>query len=145
MALGVGGYSPGPSGLSERLGSVLGINLNVANTDTQFTLDAHVSGRYFVIDQVLFTNPSGSVTTATAGVFSAVAGSGTIFASGALSALTAQHTAYSARSEAASTLNGAITQSGTVFNTAPYCRVGTAQGAAMTCDVYLYGRLMDDQ
>lgn len=142
MALGVGGASPNAVETSCRLASAVGIDVNTTNTDTALTFDAHVSGRAFVIDYVLVTNPSRSLTTATGGVFSAVSGSGAIMATEALSPLVNPKDYMQRNYNAASTVTGAISKNGTALNTTLYYRNSTAQGAAATADVYVFGRLI---
>jgi hypothetical protein len=137
------GASPGPRGESALIASLIGADMNSAHTDQAMVLDAFVSGRYFIVDYFIFTNPSINLTTATCGVFTATGGTGqTLFASRALSGLTAAHLYLQAGPEAAATATGAISATATAIDTAPLVYVGTAQGAAATCDVYAYGRLL---
>lgn len=144
MALGVGGAAPDSVDVSGRIAFLTGVDLNTATTDHVMTMDPHVSGRYYIIDYVVFTNPSVSLTTATAGVFSAAAGSGTIIANGALAALVGIRDTLSAFVASASTVTGVISKAYTSLATAPIFRVGTAQGAPATCDVFVFGRVMPD-
>ena len=82
------------------------------------------------VANVVFTNASTSLTTAAAGLFTAPSAGGTaIVANAALSALTGP-TVVSQR-----TVASTATQSGQNL----YLNVGTAQGAAATMDVYVYG------
>ena len=95
------------------IASYQGVNVN-ATGDT--VLPTLCTGS-FSVSNVIFTNASTSLTTALAGVFTAPAAGGTgIVANAALSALTA---------------------STSVQNL--YLNVGTAQGAAATMDVFVYG------
>lgn len=142
MALGVGGSSPNAVETSCRLASAVGVDVNTTNTDTSLVFDAHVSGRAFIIDYVLITNPSRSLTTATGGVFSAAAGSGTIMATEALSPLVNPKDFMQRFYAAASTVTGAMSKNGTALNTTLFFRNSTAQGATATCDVYVFGRLI---
>jgi hypothetical protein len=83
------------------------------------------------ITTVLFTNASISLTTALAGLFTAPAAGGTgIVANAALSALTGP-TVVSART----VTNTTVAFTGQNL----YLNVGTAQGAAATMDVFVYG------
>lgn len=107
------------------LGKVLGVNANSATTD--FAVPLINAGTYSPA-AIVFTNASISLTTATAGVFSAPGGSGTVTADAALSGLT---TALKTAKPAAT----ADLLSVDVL----YVRVGTAQGAAATFDAYIYG------
>jgi hypothetical protein len=81
------------------------------------------------VSNVVFTNASISLTTAAAGVFTAPSATGAIVANAALSALTS------------STVVSQRTVASTAINTGEklYVNVGTAQGAAATMDVYVYG------
>jgi len=108
------------------LASFQGVNVN-ATGDT--VLPINNTNSYSVLS-VIFTNASVSLTTAAAGVFTAPNAGGTgIVANAALSALTGS-TIVSQRTVAATTL-----QTGPNL----YVNVGTAQGAAATMDVYVYG------
>jgi hypothetical protein len=104
-----------------------GVNVNA--TGDQASLQIANSSNYSV-SNVVFTNASTSLTTAYAGLFTAPSAGGTaIVANAALSALTgssvvSQRTVASTATQSAQTL---------------YINVGTAQGAAATMDVYVYG------
>lgn len=108
------------------LASFQGVNVN-ATGDT--VLPILNTGSYSV-SNVIFTNASTSLTTAAAGVFTAPNAGGTgIVANAALSALTgatvvSQRTVASTASQAGQNL---------------YVNVGTAQSAAATMDVFVYG------
>lgn len=120
-----------PSGLATNqairlLASYQGVNVNAAG-DT--VLPIQNSGRWSV-SNVIFTNASVSLTTATAGVFTAPNGGGTaIVADAALSGLT------SASVVSQRTVASTAAQTGGNL----YLDVGTAQGAAATMDVFVYG------
>lgn len=107
------------------LGKYIGVNANTTTTDYQIPLIN--TGIYSPIT-IIYCNASISLTTATAGLFSSVGGSGTITADAALSGMT---TALKVVKPAVTTdiLSGDYM----------YLRVGTAQGAAATFDVYVYG------
>lgn len=108
------------------LASYQGVNVN-ATGDT--VLPILNTGSYSV-SNVIFTNASTSLTTAAAGVFTAPnAGGIGIVANGALSALTSA--TYVSQRTVAST----AAQTGQNL----YVNVGTAQGAAATMDVFVYG------
>jgi hypothetical protein len=129
------------------IGFIHGANMN-ATGDTQFTMKDWISGQYYVVDTVLCTNASTSLTTAVAGVFTATsAGGQTLFPSSALAALTTSkaYTTTSAAATLASASGGAPIDGaghGTAVNNAPYLHVGTAQGAAATADWFIYGRIL---
>lgn len=108
------------------LASYQGVNVNQTG-DT--VLPVSNTSNYSV-SNVIFTNASTSLTTALAGVFTAPAAGGTaIVANAALSALTGS-TVVSQRTVAAT-----AAQAGQNL----YVNVGTAQGAAATMDVFIYG------
>jgi hypothetical protein len=108
------------------LASFQGVNVN-ATGDT--VLPVINTDRYSV-SNVVFTNASVSLTTAAAGVFTAPSAGGTgIVANAALSAMTAS-TVVSQR-----TVASTAAQTGQNL----YVNVGTAQGAAATMDVFVYG------
>lgn len=131
----------GPTNESVLLATVIGVNLNAAATDTVSTFEPWVSGANVVIDAVIVTNPSRSMTTATIGVFSAVsAGGQSYMANQAITALVNPRDYVRVGPSTANTTTGAISSSGTALSTPPVVRCGTAQGAAATADVYIYGR-----
>jgi len=108
------------------LASFQGVNVN-ATGDTVLPI---VNTNTWSVSNVIFTNASTSLTTAAAGVFTAPSAGGTgIVANAALSALTGS-TVVSQRTVASTAL-----QTGGNL----YVNVGTAQGAAATMDVYVYG------
>jgi len=103
-----------------------GVNVN-ATGDTVLPI---ANTANYSVYQVIFTNASTSLTTAAAGVFTAPSAAGTaIVANAALSALTGP-TVVSQRTVASTAI-----QAGQNL----YVNVGTAQGAAATMDVYVYG------
>jgi hypothetical protein len=120
-----------PSNLSSNqairlLASFQGVNLN-ATGDTVLPINNTTS---YSVSNVIVTNASTSLTTAAAGVFPAPAAGGTaIVANAALSACTGA-TVVSQRTVAST---AAQTTQNIYFN------VATAQGAAATADVYVYG------
>lgn len=108
------------------LASYQGVNVNVLG-DTVLPI-LNTTG--YSVSNVIFTNASVSLTTAAAGLFTSPNAGGTaIVANAALSALSAasvvsQRTVASTAAQAGQNL---------------YLNVGTAQGAAATCDVFVYG------
>ena len=108
------------------LASYQGVNVNATGDTVLPILD---TGSYSV-SNVIFTNASTSLTTAAAGLFTAPSAGGTgIVANAALSALTGA-TVVSQR-----TVASTASQTGQNL----YVNVGTAQGAAATMDVFVYG------
>ena len=103
-----------------------GVNVN-ATGDTVLPI---INSTTYSVSNVVMTNASVSLTSAAAGVFTAPAAGGTaIVSNAALSALTSW-TVVSQR-----TVASTAAQSGQNL----YVNVGTAQGAAATVDVYVYG------
>ena len=103
-----------------------GVNVN-ATGDTVLPI---IDSSTYSVSNVVMTNASISLTTAAAGVFTAPAAGGTaIVSNAALSALTGS-TVVSQR-----TVASTAAQTGQNL----YVNVGTAQGAAATVDVYVYG------
>ena len=108
------------------LASYQGVNVN-ATGDTVLPV---LNTTNYSVSNVIFTNASTSLTTAAAGLCNAPSAGGTgIVANAALSALTGA-TVVSQRTVAST----ATQTSGNL-----YVNVGTAQGAAATMDVYVYG------
>lgn len=108
------------------LGVARGINAN-AVADTEIPI---INTNRYSVFQVVATNASISLTTATAGLFTAPAAGGTaIVATAALSALTGP-TVVAQRTVAATAV-----QTGQKL----YARTVVAQGAAATYDLYVYG------
>jgi hypothetical protein len=103
-----------------------GVNVNA--TGDVAVLNIANSSNWSVAN-VVFTNASISLTTAAAGVFTAPGASGAIVSNAALSAMTGP------------TIVSQRTVASTAINTGQYLyiNVGTAQGAAATMDVYIYG------
>ena len=103
-----------------------GVNVN-ATGDTVLPI---INSTSYSVSNVIMTNASISLTTALAGVFTAPSAGGTaIVSNAALSALTGP-TVVSQR-----TVASTAAQTGQNL----YVNVGTAQGAAATMDVYVYG------
>jgi hypothetical protein len=104
-----------------------GVNVNA--TGDQAVLQVLNTTNYSV-SNVVFTNASVSLTTAAAGLFTAPSAGGTAIVSNtALSALTSS-TVVSQRTVASTAIQSAQNL---------YLNVGTAQGAAATMDIYVYG------
>lgn len=111
------------------------VNLNSANTDNEIRIKSPWPN--WRLERVIVKNKgtTASITTATAGLFTATAGGGTALASTqSLSMLT---------SNAVNTAGGLMDLTLSNSNqwqsrTSLYFRVGTAQGAAATADVYVF-------
>lgn len=118
------------------IGSLIGANMNVT---TDNIIPIATQADLYVIERIVVTNASISLTTAAGGVYTAAAKGGTaIVAAGQVySALTA-----ATKFVALTLQNSALTD---VFDAATqanlYLSLTTGQGAAATADVYVYGRL----
>ena len=104
-----------------------GVNVNATGDQAVLPI---INSTNYSVSNVVFTNASTSLTTAAAGLFTGPSAGGTaLVANAALSGLTAS-TVVSQR-----TVASTATQSAQNL----YLNVGTAQGAAATMDVYVYG------
>ena len=120
----------GIGGSNGLLGRSLGVNANSAATDTAITM---LSGNY-IIERVIISSATTSLTTATAGLFTAAGGAGTtLCADQALVALTGSTRFLDLAMELVAGTDRRT--DGTL-----YFRIGTAQGAPATLNVYIYGR-----
>ena len=128
------------TGVRRLIGVALGVNLNQTNTDIAIPLIL-LPGCNFVPSAVMINNASVSLTTATFGVFSAAGGTGVtiVTASAALSSLTTATSNLNATLAATATTT--VLNQATLSNTL-YFRVGTAQGAAATADVYIWADVL---
>ena len=127
------------AGIERIIGVALGVNVNQTSTDIPTTL-LLLPGSNFEVTRLSANNASISLTTATAGLFTAAAGGGTALASDqALSALTAatKNLNLTMAAGAAANIWNQVTQVNLLF-----LRVGTAQGAAATCDFYIWGKVL---
>ncbi len=124
------------------IASAQSVNLNSANTDNAMTVTLPAGTTNYRITAVMVQNngTTASLTTATAGLFSAAAGGGLALAANqALSAITANAVNTDANSLS---LTQTIASRTTVNSATLYFRVGTAQGAASTANVYVYAQPM---
>jgi hypothetical protein len=104
-----------------------GVNVNATGDSAIMSV---INASSYSVFQVVMANASISLTTAAAGVFTAAAAGGTaVVANAALSGLTG------------ATVVSQRTVASTAVLTAQqlYVNLGTAQGAAATVDVYVYG------
>jgi len=108
------------------IASAQGVNLNsVADTTAPILVSGRVSVAY-----VLVTNASVSLTTAQVAVYTAPAAGGTAILSA---------TALTGATTAAKVVNTAASSTDAQTGTNLYIRNTTAQGAAATADVFIYG------
>lgn len=112
--------------------AITGINFNSANTDNSILITLPIGVSRYVVSSVRINNASASISTATAGVFTAAGGGGVaICANQALTITTASTDTNN--NTMSLTQNNASTQA---YNDATlFFRVGTAQGSAATADV----------
>jgi len=104
-----------------------GVNVNATGDQAVLPI---INSTNYSVSNVVFTNASTSLTTAAAGLFTAPSAGGTgVVANAALSALTGS-TVVSQRT---------VASTATLSGQSLYLNVGTAQGAAATMDVYVYG------
>ena len=124
-------------GVYRLLGYATGVNLNALNTDTAITINlvpgVAAGSANYKVHEITMNNASANLTTAQAAVYTAAAAGGTALASAqALTVLAA------ATNDLSLTLATGATQSVQTANTL-YLRCTTAQGAAATADVYVWG------
>ena len=120
------------------LGKLIGANMN-STADQQITLLDNPSK--FILRRIVVTNASISLTTAAGGVYTAASKGGT--------AVVAAAQAYSSLTTSSLfldlTLSTTSSASTTVKSSIPnlYLSLTTAQGAAATADVYVYGDILE--
>lgn len=118
------------------IGKLIGANFNIT-TDNIIPISAQADK--YVIERIVVTNASISLTTAAGGVYTATAKGGTavVAAAQVYSALTTatKFVALTLQLTALTDVFDAATQSNLYLN------LTTGQGAAATADVYVYGRL----
>lgn len=123
-------------------GKATAVDLNSANSDRTIAIALPAGVTNYMIQAVVVKNngTTASLTTATAGLFSSAAGAGLALAANqALSAIAAKDVNTDANALALTITVGARTW---LDDTSLFFRVGTAQGAAATADVYVYARPM---
>ena len=108
------------------LASAQSVNLN-ATGDTVMPV---INTSRYSVSNVVFTNASTSLTTAAAGVFPSAAAGGTAIVS---------NVALSGQTSASVVTNATINSTAALTGQNIYFNVGTAQGAAATMDVFVYG------
>lgn len=127
--------SPGASIL---IASAIGVDLNTAG-DTAMTVSAFATGKFFVVDYCLWTNPDATLTTVEGRISSGAGGTGQSYANfaGDSSGLANPRDWQTVFSNNVA-FNGGP---GTMQNTAPIVNVATPEGSAATADFYVYGRV----
>jgi len=120
------------------LGKLISANMNSTN-DQRIVMFSNPSK--FILRRIVVTNASISLTTAAGGVYTAASKGGT--------AVVASSQAYSSLSASTLFLDLTLSTSGsastTVKSSIPnlYLSLTTAQGAAATADVYVYGDILE--
>lgn len=116
------------------LGTLTGANMN-ATTDQAITINKqNITSRY-VITKIIVTNASISLTTAAGGIYPAASKGGT--------AIVAAAQAYSALTSANHVLNATLAVNLSYTLDTIYLSLTTAQGAAATADVRVYGYFLN--
>lgn len=132
-------YDAGLLGFNQFIaGAALNVNLNSATTDTAITINLPSGVTLYRVVAVLVRNhgTTASLTTATAGLFTATGGGGLALAANqALSGITSNAVNTDAN---LLTLTSTIASRTWINSATLQFRVGTAQGAAATADVYIY-------
>ena len=124
-------------GIRRIVGMMLNVNVNQTNTDIAIPLIL-LPGANFVLRGVQLNDASISLTTATAGVFTAAGGTGTtLVTTAALSSLTSTTANLDMTLATQAIVLNQTTQANVL-----YFRIGTAQGAAATVDIYLWGDVL---
>jgi hypothetical protein len=122
-------------GFSQLLFKLIGANMNVTTDQLMSVIGGSLPAAY-MIDAIRVANASISLDTAAGGVYTAItkpAGGIIVAAAQAYSDLTGPTLA----------LDLTLTALGkAIRSTAPYFSLTTAQGAAATADIYVFGRVM---
>jgi len=128
------------TGVLRLIGVALGVNVNsVADTPVQLIL---LAGCNFIVQAVDVNNASISLTTAAVSVWSGAAGTGVnIVTTGATNLAGATAPTKNVPLTLAATANTTVFNQTTQANVL-YFKVDTAQGAAATADVYIWGRVL---
>ena len=110
------------------------LNMNVT-TDQTIAINRAQSDRRYIVTRIIMTNASTSLTTAAGGIYNTASKAGT--------ALVAATQAYSTLTTNTRTLNLTLVTPSLSQNAASlFFSLTTAQGAAATADVYVYGKLI---
>lgn len=113
------------------LWSLVGASMNI---DTDQALAKAFTFTNYIIDRIVVTNASVSLTTAVGGLYTGSAKGG--------AAVVAADQAYSALTTATSTLALTIADSDRRSNSAFNLSLTTPQGAPATADIYVYGYVL---
>ena len=117
------------TGIEQIIGTKLSANMNVT-TDQAIPI-TRIGSQKYLITKIVVTNASISLTTAAGGVYQTTSKGGT--------AIVANSQAYSALSAATTALNLTLAINRTYTLDNIYLSLTTAQGAAATADIYVFG------
>jgi hypothetical protein len=117
------------TGTEQLIGSKIGTDMNV--TTDQLIPITRIGTKKYLITKIVVTNASISLTTAAGGVYQAAAKAGT--------AIVANTQTYSALSATTTALNLTLAINRTYTLDNLYFALTTAQGAAATADIYVFG------
>lgn len=117
------------TGVEQLIGTKLSANMNVI-TDQAIPI-TRIGSQKYLITKIVVTNASISLTTAAGGVYQTTSKGGT--------AIVANSQAYSALSASTTALNLTLAINRTYTLDNIYFSLTTAQGAAATADIYVFG------
>ena len=117
------------TGMEQLIGTKLSANMNVT-TDQAIPI-TRIGSQKYLITKIVVTNASISLTTAAGGVYQTTSKGGT--------AIVANSQAYSALSASTTALNLTLAINRTYTLDNIYFSLTTAQGAAATADIYVFG------
>lgn len=117
------------TGVEQLIGTKLSANMNVT-TDQAIPI-TRIGSQKYLITKIVVTNASISLTTAAGGVYQTTSKGGT--------AIVANSQAYSALSASTTALNLTLAINRTYTLDNIYFSLTTAQGAAATADIYVFG------
>lgn len=120
------------TGITQLLGKLVGANMNV--TTDQLIPITRIGTQKYLITKIVVTNASVSLTTAVGGIYQAASKAGT--------AIVANSQAYSALTAATTALNLTLAINRTYTLDNLYFALTTAQGAAATADIYVFGEIL---
>lgn len=128
------------AGFDQLLFKKVGANMNVTTDQTLDYLGGELRGLRYMIDRIVVLNASISLDTAAGGVYNAASKP-----AGGIIVAAAQ--AYSALTGSTLALDLTITALGKAIieGAAPVFSLTTAQGAAATADILVFGRIMNGQ
>ena len=120
------------TGIEQIIGTKLSANMNVT-TDQAIPI-TRIGSQKYLITKIVVTNASISLTTAAGGIYQTTSKGGT--------AIVANSQAYSALSATTTALNLTLAINRTYTLDNIYLSLTTAQGAAATADVYVFGVIL---